>query len=206
MSLSTLAVILGAGLAVINGWGLWNPAGYKAAAGKFPRSVPLGIGLMVIATLWFIYYLSLEEVSDFTSFKPGLYALFAGVGLGACIFLQDFLPVRALAVLFLLVGKFMVDTARGEDTTWRLVIVIWAYVWVLTGMWLTISPWRFRDFLKWNTANEQRLRLMCGLRAAFGVFVIVLGLTVYRTSERPHAATQEAPAMLRAAASECLGV
>ncbi|MBN2507086.1 MAG: hypothetical protein JXQ71_10360 [Verrucomicrobia bacterium] len=187
MSLSTLAVLLGVGVAALNGWGLWKPASFARAARGFPRSVPVGVALMVVATLWFLHYLGQEEVSDFTSFKPGLYALFAGVGLGACLFVQDFLPVRALAVLMLLMGKHMVDTARWEDTAWRLVIVTWAYVWVLAGMWLTISPWRYRDFLEWNVASGARLRMLCGVRVAFGIGVVVLGLTAYRAGELPHA-------------------
>ena len=73
-----------------------------------------------------------------------------------------------------------VDSARWVDTSWRLVIVTWAYVWVIAGMWFTISPWRLRDLIDWNTANQQRTRIFCGIRFAFGLFVILLGLTAFR--------------------------
>jgi hypothetical protein len=61
--------------------------------------------------------------------------------------------------------------------------VSWAYVLVLGGMWLTISPWRLRDFLNWATATDQRVRVGCGLRLAFGLFVVALGLAVFRPVE-----------------------
>ncbi len=201
IKLSSLAVLLGLVVALVNGWGLWNPVAFKTAARKFPRHTQLGVWLMVIATAWFLYNLSLEEVSDFVSFKPALYALFAGVGIGTCIFVRDFLPIRALAVLFLLLGKLMVDTARWERTEWRLVIVIWAYVWIIAGMWLTISPWRLRDFIHWSTANDNRMRLICGLRAGFGIFVVLLGLTTFRVSEhsQPATATIGRPVIIAAA-------
>ena len=46
---------------------------------------------------------------------------------------------------------------------------------VVAGIWFTVSPWRLRDMLNWDTANEQRIKLSCGLRLAFGLFVAVLG-------------------------------
>ena len=78
----------------------------------------------------------------------------------------------------------MVDTARWADTEWRLVIVTWAYVMVVGGMWFTISPWRLRDLIDWATATEQRTRLLSAARLAFGLFVVVLGLTVFRAAEQ----------------------
>ena len=130
--------------------------------------------------MWFIYNLSLESVSDFASFKPALYALFAAVGVGTCLFVKDFLAVRGLALMFLMLAFLMVNTARWVDTSWRLVIITWAYVWVLAGMWFTVSPWRARDLIDWATASEARTRLLSGVRMAFGLFVAALGLTAFK--------------------------
>jgi hypothetical protein len=55
-----------------------------------------------------------------------------------------------------------------------------AYVLVFAGMWFTISPWRLRDLILWSTASEQRTRLLNGVRLAFALFVMTLGLTVLR--------------------------
>src|ERR1039457_6956736 len=77
----------------------------------------------------------------------------------------------------------MVDTGRPAlpQTHWVLVIQTWAYVLVVAGIWFTVSPWRLRDFLAWGTANEQRIKVGCGMRLAFGLFVAGLGLTVFRS-------------------------
>jgi hypothetical protein len=192
MKLSALATALGLVMLLPNLYGIWKPAAFAAAARKFPRYTPVGYVLMLAATAWFLYNLSQESVSDFLSFKPALYTLFAGVGVGACIFVQDFLPVRGLAVLLLLVAKLMVDTARWVDTEWRLVIVTLAYVWVVAGMWFTISPWRLRDMLDWSTATEQRTRLLSGIRLAFALLVVILGLTVFKAAEQK-SLTQTSP-------------
>ena len=184
IKLSLLAVILGLVFGLPNIYGLLNPAAFTAWLRKFPRYTPIGYPLMLAATVWFLVYLSQEQVSDFASFKPALYMAFGAVGVGACLFVQDYLPVRALAALFLLLAKLMVDTARWEDTPWRWVISGWAYAFVLAGMWFTISPWQVRDLIQWQTASHRRLRLLSGLRLAFGLFVVVLGLTVFRAAEK----------------------
>lgn len=198
MKLSSLAFLLGLLVALPNIYGVLKPEAFGQAARKFPRHTPIGYVLMLAATIWFLYNLSQEQVSDFMTFKPALYLLFGAVGIGACLFVKDFLPVRGLAVLFLLVAKTMVDTARWVDTDWRLIMVVWAYVWILAGMWLTVSPWRLRDLIHWATSTPQRTRFLSGLRLGFGVFVMLLGLTVYRSAEAralagPQAHAQAAP-------------
>ena len=106
---------------------------------------------------------------------------FAAIGVGACIYVQDFLAVRGLAVVFLLLAKLMVDSGRPmlPVTHWTLVIQTWAYLLVVVGIWLTISPWRLRDFLNWATASEKRVRIGSVVRLAFGLFVVVLGLAKF---------------------------
>jgi len=112
---------------------------------------------------------------------------FGAVGLGTCVFVRDFLAVRGLAIVLLLLAKLMVDTARWAHTEWRLVIVTWAYGLVVAGMWFTISPWRLRDLIDWATRTDRRVRVGSGLRLAFGLFVVILGLTVFRTVAKPAA-------------------
>ena len=180
LKLSTLATGLGLVFALPHAYGVIKPAAFAAAARKFPRYTPIGCVLTLVATVWFLYYVNLETVSEFATMKPFLYVLFGAVGVGTCVFVPDFLAVRGLAVILLLCAKLMVDTARMADTEWRLVIVTWAYVWVVAGMWFTISPWRLRDLILWSTANEQRTRLVSGMRLAFGLFVLGLGLTVFK--------------------------
>ena len=165
-------------------YGLLNPTGFAAAARKFPRNTPIGYVLIGIATVWFLYYLKQESVADFASMKPVLFVLFAAVGLGTCVFVQDFLPVRGLAVLLMLLAKLLVDSARWVDTEWRLVLTTLAYFWVVAGMWFTISPWRLRDILIWATASDARVRMGSMIRLGLAVLLVVLGLTAIRKAEQ----------------------
>jgi hypothetical protein len=181
LKLSTLAVLLGLGMGLPQIYGLAKPGAFAAAVRKFPRSMAWGYALMVLATAWFVWNLNQESIADFANWKTVLLAAFAAVGLGACIFVQDFLAVRGLAILLMLLAKLMVDTGRPAlgATPWVLVFQAWAYLMVLAGMWFTISPWRLRDLLNWATANEKRIKIGCVVRLAFGVFIAVLGITKF---------------------------
>lgn len=182
MRLSVLSILLGLGMAVPQVYGLLRPAAFAAAARKFPRNLPAGIALMLLGTVWFLWNVWREPIADFAAAKPYLMLGFAAVGIGACIFVQDFLAVRGLAVVMLLLAKLMVDTGRPHlgETPWVLLIQTWAYVLVLGGMWFTVSPWRLRDLLHWATANERRVRIGSAIRLAFALLVITLGLTEFR--------------------------
>jgi hypothetical protein len=179
VKLSTLSIALGLGMAALNLFGLLKPAEFAAAARKFPRSVPVGYLLTLLGTAWFTWNVSGESLADFEIMKPFLYALFIGVGVGTCVFVTDFLAVRGLAVVLLLLAKLMFDSERWEPSPWRLVIAVWGYVLVLAGMWFTVSPWRLRDLVNWSTASDQRTRLLSAVRCAFGLFIATLGFTVF---------------------------
>ena len=136
LKLSTLSILLGLGMGLPQIYGIVKPAAFAAAVRKFPRSLPWGIALMLLGASWFLWNLNEESIADFATYKNVLLAGFAGVGLGACVFVQDFLAVRGLAVVLLLLAKLMVDTGRPalEQTQWVLVIPTWAYVLVVAGI------------------------------------------------------------------------
>jgi len=194
MKLSTLSILMGLGMGLPQVYGLMNPAKFREGVRKFPRSETWGYALMLLGTSWFLWNLNAENISDFAAYKRLMLIGFAAVGVATCIYVRDFLAVRGLAIVFLLLAKLMVDTARWADTGWRLVIVTWAYVLVVAGMWFTISPWRLRDLLDWATATDTRVRVGSGIRLAFGLFVAVLGLTVFRQVEAQAQSSSPPPA------------
>jgi hypothetical protein len=179
MKLSTLAILLGVGFAAPQILGLLKPVAFRDAVRRFPRSEKWGYFLMAVGTVWFLWNLKHENISDFAPYKPIMLAGFGAVGVATCIYVRDFLAVRGLAIVLLLLAKLTLDSQRWAETDWKNVLAAWAYVWVFAGIWFTVSPWRLRDWIDWNTASEQRTRIMSGLRLAFGVFVAALGLAVF---------------------------
>jgi len=182
LNLSTLAILLGLGVSVPQIYGLTRPTQFAAVARKFPRNLPVGIVLMLLATAWFLWNVNNEPIADFSAYKHPMMVFFAAVGVLACVFVQDFLAVRGLAVLMLLLAKLMVDTGRPYlgQTPWVYVIQVWAYLLVIAGIWFTITPWRLRDLVNFATATETRVRVGSAIRLAFAGFVVILGLTAFR--------------------------
>jgi hypothetical protein len=182
MKLSLLSILLGVGLSIPQIYGIASPQKFAASVRKFPRNLPVGILLMGLGTIWFLWIVNSEPIADFSAYKPAMLTIFAAIGFSACIFVQDFLAVRGLAILFLLLAKTMADTGRQHlgETPWVLVIQIWAYVLVVAGIWFTVTPWRLRDFLNWATATEARVKIGSAIRLAFALFVLILGLTAFR--------------------------
>jgi len=183
MSLSLLSILLGFGMGSLQVYGLVNPQKFAASVRRFPRNLPVGVVLMLLGTAWFAWNVNIETISDFSAVKPYMLGAFIAVGVLSCIFVRDFLAVRGLAVVFLLLAKLMVDTGRPHlgDSDFVLVIQTWAYVLIVAGIWFTVTPWRLRDLLIWGTATEARIKIGCAIRLAFALFVLVLGLTVFRT-------------------------
>ncbi len=174
-----LSVLLGLLFALPTSYGVLKPAAFAQAARKFPRSEAAGYFLMTLATLWFLYNVNNEATSDFADYKRYMLIGFGAMGVLTCVFVTDYLSVRALSILLLLLAWFTLNLARWADSPWRLVVVVWAYVWVISGMWFAISPWRLRDFLNWSTASERRTRISNALQLLVALLVAVLGLTVF---------------------------
>jgi hypothetical protein len=182
MKLSLLAILLGAGFGLPQLYAFANPQKFTASVRSFPRNLPAGIFLMLLGTAWFLWNVNNEPVADFAAFKPAMMLVFAAIGVLSCFYVQDFLAVRGLAVVFLLLAKAMLDTGRPHlgQSPWVLVIQIWAYLLVLAGIWFTITPWKLRDFLNWMTATHERVKIGSAIRLSFAIFVMVLGLTAFR--------------------------
>jgi hypothetical protein len=180
MTLSTLAILLGAGYSMLQLFALLKPHDFTKHARGFARNEKLGLVLMGIGTVWFLYNLNAEAIADFAAYKKWMLIGFGALGLLSCIYVRDYLAVRGLSVVLLLLAWATLNHTRWAESSWRLVLVVWAYSWVILGMWFTVSPFRLRDILHWWTASERRLRSGSLLQLAFGVLVLVLGVTALR--------------------------
>lgn len=182
MSFSILILLLGIAHTLLHVEGVLKPAKYGKRLHAFPRSNPIGYFLMLLGTGWFLYNLQQEKIADFMAYKKFMLIGFAAVGIGCCLYVRDFLAVRGLSIVLLLLAKLVLDKARYIDpyTEWRLVIVVWAYLWIVIGIWWTVSPWRCRDLINKLRASEGRIKNYCLANTVFGVAVAVLGLTAFR--------------------------
>ena len=180
ISLATLSMILGA-LAL--GSGVWGMTAREQALDftkGFPRNDNAGYFTIIAAMVWFLLILKGESMSDFERYRLHFNVFILATGIGACVYLKDYLAVRGSSVLMILLAKLIVDTARWHESDWRLVLVTMAYIMVVKGMWFTASPWRMRDLIEYVTGTEARFQKVCIARMVFGALLLGLGLTVFK--------------------------
>lgn len=163
-----------------HGWALLRAKPAADWLRQFHRNYRLGVVLMLLGTAWFEWNLYQEQLQDIAAYKNLMLIGFGAVGLGCCLFVRDFLSVRGLTVFLLMLAWLMCEKARWHDSNFRWAVSGWAYVWVLGGLWLSVSPWRLRDGLDWVTATEGRLKLAAAGGVVWGLFIGGLGLTVFK--------------------------
>ena len=181
MDLATLTILLGVAIALPQVYGLLKPAELSSFVRGLSRNNAAGYVLIVVGTFWFVRVLEYETLADFEVYKSKMQFFFVLLGVGACVYLKDFLAVRGLAVVMLLLAKTVIETARYAETDWRLVLIIMSYIWIVLGMVFTVSPWRFRDMINWAFSSEERIRKLCVLRLVLALVLVGLGLTVFKT-------------------------
>lgn len=180
VTLSQLCLALGTVMILTHGWALVRAKSAVPWLRGFHRKHAIGVLLMLLGTAWFEWNLYQEQLQDIAAYKNLMLVGFGVVGLGCCVFVRDFLSVRGLTVFLLMLAWLMCETARWHDSNFRWAITGWAYAWVVGGLWLSVSPWRLRDWLGWVTATEGRLKLAAGGGLVWGAFVLGLGFTVFK--------------------------
>jgi hypothetical protein len=177
--LKAVAIAIGAAIIATRLPGVLKPQAYRDWLLKFPRAVAPGIVFLSIALVWCLIIVHGAREDGMAVPKNFVYLFLIGVYAGLIALKFDFLAVRGLSILLLMIAKIVVDSANQLETPWRLVMTALAYVWAVMGMWFTVSPYRMRDLIEWATVSNDRLRLLSAIGCVFGLFLIGLGLFVY---------------------------
>jgi hypothetical protein len=178
--LSQVALVLGLACLAGHLWPLIRPASCGEWLKKFPRNTAVGVVLMLLGTAWFEWNLIQSDISDFAEFRPILLIGFVVLGVGCCLFVRDYLSIRGLAVVACLLADVVLDSQRWHPSALKNLVTVWAYVWVVAGMWLAVAPWRARDWIAWCVAREGRVRAFGLAGVAWGALIAALGVTAYR--------------------------
>ena len=182
VSLKLTAIVLGLLYLAVHLPGALAPGRFGVLARSLPRNYPLGVALMLLATLWFVVLTGLMDLGEISNVRIQLMIVWAVSGVLVTIFVPGFLSMRGLGCLLLMAAALLLDAAFLALTPWRYVVTLLAYAWVIWGMVLVYSPHLGRDFISWVTASETRFRWFCWPGVALGVLLIVLGIFVYPSS------------------------
>jgi len=190
LSLHGTGIALGVWLIVLHAFMLAKPQPVQAFLKKFPRNQALGQILLAIGLIWF-WFLVQEpgkrwsqflamDLGEFNGAKKYLkYAVplsIAAVGVAV----KEFLAVRALGLLGLMVAAPLFEAAFLKDPQSRVLVPAFALVLVIKSLYWVGMPYLFRDSVTWATANQRRWQALCVAGLAYGVAVLACAFLFWK--------------------------
>src|SRR5215470_17909939 len=178
LSLSTAGLIAGAFLVVVGLLGLVKPD-FAQVMKQFPRSRIAGVVLLTICLVWTFWLVATIQMGEFSSFRrPLLIALPIGYVL-ALFFVDEFLAVRALGILCLLVAEPLLDAAFLRYETSRLFVTVFAYLLIIAGLFWVAIPYILRDQINWTARTVSRWRCLHAIALVYGCVILKFAFTQY---------------------------
>jgi hypothetical protein len=178
-SLQLAALVTGLVLCLLGAIGFAMDGSARNFMSKFPRSRSAGIVLLALDLVWAFWLVSTMEMGEFSAFRrPFLFAMPIGFFL-TLRFVDEFLAVRALGILALLVAELLLDAAFFRYETSRIVLTVLAYVLVVLGLTWVMVPYKLRDQINWFSKTTARWRGVNAFGFVYGVALIALALTRY---------------------------
>jgi hypothetical protein len=172
LSLQTAGFIAGVFLLLIGLPGLIKPDFMRGFAERLPRSRGAGIALLTIDLAWSFWLLATMEM------RPLLFILPVGFLL-VLIFVDEFLAVRALGILFLLAAEPLLDAAFFRNETSRLLVTVFAYLLIVAGLFWVTMPYLLRDQINWSARTPARWRLTHALALLYGAAILACAVMRY---------------------------
>jgi hypothetical protein len=179
LSLQAAGYIAGIFLLLLGLWGLVQPGTSQAAARSLPRSRIAGFVLFTIAFFWSFWLLATMEMGEFSSFRKPLLFVLPVAFLLVLRFVDEFLSVRALGILFLLAAEPLLDAAFFRSERSKLLVTIFAYLLILAGLFWVTMPYLLRDQINWSARTNGRWRIAHGLAFLYGAAILAFAITRY---------------------------
>lgn len=177
MSLTLATLVAGVLLLALGSILLVYSSAFRKALTAFPRSRRATFILLTSATVLVLYEVSQLGEADFGKYKNILFVFFLVLAIGSWFRVPDFLGIRALAVLGLLLSGQFLSAAYLEPPTTRLFLVVLSYLIIGTCLYLAAVPFRFRDAVTFLNRSDGSRRFIGAMLCAYGVLLFVVTLT-----------------------------
>lgn len=188
--LFTAGILLAVWLIASHSLMIAKPALVQGWLKKFPRNPLAGQIILGIALAWFWLLIAPDgmgklsalqmDLGDFNNIKPILRLLVPAALIAVVISVRDFLAVRALGVLGLMIAAPLLEAAFLKDPQSRLLIPIFAYALLTKSMFWVGMPFLFRDAVTWATATKSRWTLLSFGGLAYGIVTLACAIAFWR--------------------------
>ena len=171
--------LLGIPFMALSFFAVVRPSLAAKALVAFPRNQTAAVVLCALGWLGTAYELDTIGIEVFDRFLKAfpfeIWILAFVLTVLTCWWMPNLLPIRGLSAIFMLFPAEMFHVIRLEPTQWRLVLVVIAYICIITGMFGMFYPWRIRQFFAWLAEKPSRTLAAGAVVHAVGVLCFVLG-------------------------------
>jgi hypothetical protein len=184
---------LALGLALIGGHLLMllRPEPVQKFLRRFPRNEKLGQILLGVGLVWFwllvakpgkgpLNALAMDLGDQFNAAKPILRLAVPALIILLSIAIKEFLSVRALGLLGLMVAAPLLESAFLEAPSSRLLIPVYTYAVIIASLYFVGMPYLFRDLITWATADQGRWKALATAGLAYGIAVTACAFLFWR--------------------------
>lgn len=183
-------IALGVWLVAAHALMLAKPAAVQGFLKKFSRNHQLGQILLAVGLLWFwllvappgkgvLHALSMD-LGEFNGLKKYLRYVVPLSIIAVGIAVKEFLSVRALGLLGLMVAAPLLEAAFLKDPASRLLVPLFAYALIIASLYWVGMPYLFRDAVGWVTATPGRWRAASLAGLAYGVAVLACAFLFWK--------------------------
>ncbi len=180
LALFPVGLVVGMGLVLLHSFALAYPGISITWLKAFPRSMVAGQVLLAVAALWALWLVRTMDLGEFSALRNLMtIGLIISVAL-TWKFVQEFLSIRALAILALLAAELLLCACFLQPQISRLFLVFLAYVWILGALFWIGLPWLLRDQIEWLVAKPIRFKIAALSGLVYGLLILASAFLFYR--------------------------
>jgi hypothetical protein len=193
LSLSTVGLLVALWLIAMHSVMLFKADWSQGWLKRLPRHYNAGVFTMTAGLLWFWLLVAPDirgtfdwlgalsmDLGEFNFMKKPLQLAIPITCIGLCMKVPEFLFVRGLGVLCMMVAAPMLESAFLKEPGSRVVLSLLAYVILTKGLFWVAMPYLFRDAVTWATAEETRWKILSAAGLLYGILVLVLSLSAWK--------------------------
>ncbi len=190
LSLTSVGLVVGLYLVASHVYALLNPEQTMATLKKIHRSRTPGLVILTISMAWFWlliiptkwgFLTSLSmDLGEFNKIKPILALVTPLVYFLVASHVREFIFVRSLGLLALLVASPILEAAFLKEPVTRLLLAFFAYALIIKGLFWIGTPYVFRDAVTWLTKSAGRFKGFAIGGVVYGVIVLLCAVIFWR--------------------------
>lgn len=190
ISLFSAGILLAIWLIGVHVLMLARPTQVQGYLKKFPRDPIAGQIILALGMAWFWLLVAPDglgklsalqmDLGEFNKAKPLLRLLVPAAVIAVAMSVRDFLAVRALGLLGLLVAAPLLEAAFLKDPATRLLIPIFTYAMLTASLYMVGMPYLFRDAVTWVSATRTRWNVCALAGLAYGIATLGCAILFWR--------------------------